>query len=53
MSDTPNEGAPKEDKGADRETRFKPCTKKTWCIREEGHPNQCEVVNRPLPVVNK
>lgn len=32
------------DLGADRDTRRKPCTRQTWCIRELNHADGCEVV---------
>ena len=39
----PNEG---EDKGADRETRRHPCTRRTWCINELDHAGPCVEVPR-------
>lgn len=49
MSDKqyPTDPAGQEDKGSDRATRFRPCTKLTWCIRGEGHLDECEIRNRP------
>jgi hypothetical protein len=39
-----------EDKGADRETRRRPCTRRTWCINEIDHAGDCvEVVSTPVP----
>ena len=43
----PNEG---EDKGADRDTRRRPCIRRTWCINELDHGGDCvEVVAAPVP----
>lgn len=43
----PTDPAGREDRGADAERRFRPCTKDTWCKLGENHAGECEVVNRP------
>lgn len=30
-----------EDKGADRDTRRRPCAKRTWCVLDLGHAGWC------------
>ena len=41
------------DDGAERETRVKPCTRSTWCVKELDHSGPCvEVPREPNPAPN-